>query len=101
MRLEINKSLIDQEKIQKNNYENDTFFDGKNYLIYLSSFIKEINNDIIYFEEINIKIKKNFLKQLRELNNKIKNNIKKIYDEIEELENKNNNIFEKIYSETR
>ncbi|WDA54923.1 MAG: hypothetical protein PPFGHCPK_01404 (plasmid) [Spiroplasma endosymbiont of Drosophila atripex] len=95
LELEKNKSLIEQEK----NYENDNFFDSKNSLNYLSSFIKEINSDILFLKEINIKNKKFFLKELRELNNKIKNDIKNMYYEIQELESKNNNIFEKIYSE--
>ncbi|BET39598.1 hypothetical protein [Spiroplasma ixodetis] len=103
LKLEQNKSLIEVSSINKNNKrENNNIINFQDYFTYFTFLLKKINNDINYLKEINLNLsfnKKEFLNQLRELENLTSNKIQELYKRNEKLENINKNIFEKIIKE--
>lgn len=103
LKLKQNKSLIEDTSTNKNNKkENSNIINFQDYFTYFTFLLKKINNDINYLKEINLNLsfnKKEFLNQLRELENITINKIQELYKRNEKLENINKNIFEKILKE--
>ncbi len=100
--LEKNKTLIEQNKINKGSQNSTEFTEITDYFNLFNFLSETISNDIIFLKTINLNIfenKKEFLKKTRELKIKIDKEIRRLYQKNEELENKKEKIFENLFKE--
>ncbi|WP_342261209.1 hypothetical protein [Spiroplasma endosymbiont of Notiophilus biguttatus] len=100
--LEKNKTLIEQNKINKTNQNSTEFIEITDYFNLFNFLSETISNDIIFLKTINLNIfenKKEFFKKTRELKIKIDKEIRRLYQKNEELENKKEKIFENLFKE--
>ncbi|WP_338974364.1 hypothetical protein [Spiroplasma endosymbiont of Tricholauxania praeusta] len=100
--LEKNKTLIEQNKINKGSQNSTEFTEITDYFNLFNFLSETISNDIIFLKTINLNIfenKKEFLKKTRELRIKIDKEIDRLYQKNEELKNKKDKIFENLFKE--